>query len=114
MRLIVGLLACLTVGGISDALADPPAAATAPAVSASDSATAAAAAAAEANRMRAAGYKLEMQNGNKVWCRTESNTGTRLASKKTCLTPEQLAQSAQETQDRLRDGLNKQLNPSGH
>ena len=125
MRLIVGVLATLSVGGMSLALADPPAApdssatAAAPAAAPSTAAPAAAPTApaedpAAARRLRAAGYHAEMHDGNKVWCRTEVNTGSRLAAgEKKCSTADQLDANAQATQDALRNSLNRQTNMSG-
>jgi cytoskeletal protein RodZ len=121
MRLIVGVLASLSVGGMSLALADPPAAPASSATSAAPAAAATTAApaapaedAAQARRLRAAGYHSEMHEGNKVWCRAEVNTGSRLASgEKKCATAEQLDANARATQDALNNSLNLQTNKSG-
>jgi 2-phospho-L-lactate transferase/gluconeogenesis factor (CofD/UPF0052 family) len=125
MRFIVSLLACISLGGLSTALADPPASptATAPAATSApktSSATATASATAPAStaaasdksaeadaivarRMKTAGYHEEMHNGVKQWCREEINTGSRLSSgQKTCATAAQLDAVARETQDQLR------------
>jgi len=120
MRLIVGILACLSVCGISAALADPPAAsATAPlATSVAPSATAIAPAddAQQARHLTAMGYHAEMHNGTKLWCKAEPSVGSRLASNgtKQCSTAQQIEAAAQETQSRLQQSLNQQHNVSGH
>jgi hypothetical protein len=49
--------------------------------------------------LRSAGYKPEMRNGAKLWCRKEPVLGSRLAEQKNCGTAEELRQSV--------------LNPSG-
>jgi len=122
MRLVVGVLACLSVGAISPALADPtadsavtqtspaPAAAT-PAVAAPAAAPAPAAQPAAASAPSAdhatvevdaaqmdrlekhflsEGYKVEMHNGEKLFCRREEQSGSRLGGKKQCSTAQQL------------------------
>jgi hypothetical protein len=64
--------------------------------------------------MRAAGMKAEMHNGTKVWCKTETPTGSRIASgPKTCATAAEWDANAAATQDRLKQQLNQQLNPQG-
>lgn len=40
--------------------------------------------AAEEKRLMAAGYKPEMRNGTKYWCRTETEIGSRLGGHKVC------------------------------
>ena len=130
MRIIVGLLACAGIGGLSIALADPPASSTAPAATSAPNASSATAPASTpssadektsaetvnivARRMKAAGYHEEMHNGNKVWCRDEIDTGSRLASgRKTCASAEQIEAISRETRDELKQQLNLQSNPSG-
>jgi hypothetical protein len=143
MRFIVGLLACAGLGGLSVALADPPASSTStepaasstpaaspatPAATASPAAATASASTAApaasntsaeadaivARRMKAAGYHEEMHNGTKTWCRDEVNTGSRLGSgRKTCATAAQLDEMSRQTQDELKQQLNLQTNPSG-
>lgn len=97
MRLIVGVLACLTVAA---ALADEP---TAPAPVTAQPATTPAPAAtqaqaaqkpvddeSEAKRLRARGYRLEKRAGNEVWCRKEDTMGTRLGGHTVCRTADQI------------------------
>ena len=133
MRLIVGLLACVSVGGICVAWADPPSsnstatpAAAAPssaptAQTAAPTAKAAPATAAVedpavARRLRAAGYHSEMHSGVKVWCKTEESLGSRLSSggPKICGTAKELDAATAETQARMQEELNLQHNTSGH
>ena len=131
MRLVVSVLACVGVSGISLALADPPtdAASTAPAAAAPTAtapATAPTAAtpatpsgpAAEARpaepsaaptaaekssveisatqidqlekHFLSEGYKIEMRNGDKYFCRREEQMGSRLGGQKQCSTAQQL------------------------
>jgi hypothetical protein len=53
--------------------------------------------------MKAAGYHEEMHNGDKVWCKDDINTGSRLASgRKTCATAADLNAIAHETQDQYK------------
>ncbi len=124
----VAMLALLGAGGLSTSLADTPASpeatpsatapapptTTAPAVSppaaaaaapnAASTATAAseAAMAAQEKRLRSAGYKPEMQNGQKVWCRREGELGSRLGGQKVCGTPDELKLTVDQSQDAVR------------
>lgn len=67
---------------------------------------------AEAKRLRAAGYRPEMVNGEQIWCRRENTLGSRLDVQKTCGTAKSLALSVQETKDRFIATQNKQWNPT--
>jgi len=58
---------------------------------------------AEENRLRSAGYRPEMRNGTKVWCRREFAIGSHLIAQKVCGTPDELKLSAQQNQDSTRD-----------
>lgn len=78
MRLITGLMACVSAGCLSLALANPPPATSAspPAASSAQSTTSAAVAAkAEMDQdekaLRAQGYKPKMVHGEKLFCRYE-------------------------------------------
>ena len=123
------MLACATLGGLSSVQADPPAVppstqaaesstpAAVPGVPASTAAPAASNASIEevaiiARRMRADGYREEMHQGVKQWCREEVRLGSRLSSRKVCATPAQLDQIARDTQNQLKQQLNLQTNPS--
>jgi hypothetical protein len=141
MRFAVRVLAGVVgAGAVALALADPsttapdtttaPAAASAPAATATTpgaqaspapaaTATSAATATAkpaidpEEKRLIAMGYKPEMRNGQKVFCRREQILGSRLAEGKNCATAEQLKISQQETQDVIEKIQRTQKNPTG-
>jgi len=114
MRPAVGALTLIITAAGSLALADPPAqepasaapsAASAPATvpaSAAPATTPAAAAPAanasaaakddpEEKTLRSMGYKPEMHGGTKVWCKSEAELGSRLATAKRCGTAAELA-----------------------
>lgn len=158
MRFVVGALACMAVGGISLALADPsttasppsppsaPSALSAPAAAAptpqaapatpasttpAPAAHAASAAApAQDNKpavivqgtpefdtvqkhFLAEGYKLEMRNGEKVFCRREEQLGSRLGGQKVCSTALQLMVTERQAQASVDKSMMQQNNPSG-
>jgi hypothetical protein len=134
MRRVVCVLAVVGAGGMALALADPPAnpapatpAATAPAASApAASATAPAAQTAtptvdiEAQREQqqekhflSEGYKIEMHNGQKMFCRREETLGTRLGSQKYCSSGDQLEANEREAKAAYQRGQTQQVNPSG-
>jgi len=145
MRFAVRVLAGVVgAGAVSLALADPsttapdtttaPAAATASAATATTpgaqaspapSATSAATAPAkpaidpEEKRLIAMGYKPEMRNGAKVFCRREQTLGSRLAEAKHCASAEQLKISQEETQDVIERSsvprkIPRRLSPTRH
>jgi hypothetical protein len=124
MRFVVGALAGMALGGISLALADPsptasppsppsaPSAPSAPAATAAPAATpapatpqAAPAAAAtpaidpEERRLLAAGYRMQMRHGEKVFCRREEVLGSRLEGKMNCSTAQQLKSTQEQAQE---------------
>jgi hypothetical protein len=141
MRLILavaaGVMACLV--GISLAAADPPsdtqtstptpssAAAPAAASAAANASTPAAEAAKPAvivqgtaemdaleKHFLAEGYKAEMHNGEKVFCRREEpQVGSRLGAPKVCGTAQQLQSTEREAQAAFQRGQSQQNNPSG-
>lgn len=131
MRLAVGVLFCLNVGALSLALADPaatpsaevtaaPAAAPAPAAAAANAAAATPATAPakpaidpDEKRFISQGYRLEMHNGEKVFCRREPVTGTRLGEAKHCSTLGQLKLLEQESKDVTEKIQRTQKNPQG-
>jgi hypothetical protein len=140
MRSINGLLILLSVGIASQALAaDPPAppaqnaaaATTSAAPSAPAAATAAAAPTAaptaaktdaatsnggteaQVKTLRSAGYKPEKHNGQTLWCRRETQLGTRFATK-SCGTAEDLERQTKESQDMATRVQQKNVyNPKG-
>jgi hypothetical protein len=143
MRFVVGVLACMGVGGL--ALADPATPAPAPtstAPSASTSAASAAAPAATAPASPAAvtppvtapasaaaaktpeidqvdkhflseGYKMEMRHGEKVFCRREDVLGSRLGAQKFCSTAQQLTATEREAKASVDKSMMQQNNPAG-
>ena len=140
MRLIVGALACMAVGGISLALADPAAttpaattpaattpaattpaattpAATTPAPTTPQAAPAAAAAAAvdaEEKHLMAQGYRMEMRHGEKVFCHREEVLGSRLEGQKVCATAEQLKLREQQSKELVEKAQRQQTTgPTG-
>lgn len=128
MRFAGAVLACLGVAVVSGALADPPSsppeqsAVAKPAAATTTSATEAATAKApvtapqtasaasttaavdpEEKRLLAKGYRMQMQNGEKVFCRREPILGSRLEGKLSCGTARDIAAveaQAQEGVDR--------------
>lgn len=135
MRIMVGIMAFIGFGGGTLAIADPapgtppaatsaqtatPAPSAAPAASSATATpnstaaapvTAAAQAqsddAADEKRLRAAGYKPEMHNGEKIWCRKEDSIGSRLAVQRNCGTASSLAKSMQDNQRNVADSQRK-------
>jgi hypothetical protein len=123
MRFIIGLAVCFCALQASQALADdqtsdqpaatsPPASSAAAPTSSSSSAQPASAAKPAAattatasdedtdKRLRSQGYKPETHNGAKVYCRKETELGSRFPSK-VCATPEQIANANKDSQDAL-------------
>jgi hypothetical protein len=115
MRVFTGVMACVGIGAVSIALADPadapkssaPAAVTEARTSAPASPSTAATPAAPAVTVTAAtpdaqeqlerhflseGYKSEMHGSQKVFCRREDTIGTRLGASKNCGTVDELKQ----------------------
>ncbi|SRR6266436_5294088 len=126
MRFVVGALACMAVGGISLALADPSTTASAPSPPSAPSAPSAPAAAAltpapatpapvtpqtapaaaatpaidpEERRLLAQGYRMQMRHGEKVFCRREEVLGSRLEGKMNCSTAQQLKSTQDQAQE---------------
>jgi hypothetical protein len=138
MRIAAGLLACLTAGAVTIALANPPTEAapaeqTAPAPAASTTAPAAAAPATPATQAAPAtpaakpeidkdtehfvaeGYKPEMHGGEQVYCRKEAALGSRLSQVKNCGTIEQLKLNEKRSQSGVADAQRQQtMGPSSH
>lgn len=137
MRLVVCVLACVGAGEMALAVADPPAtsaAATAPSAAqpaatpaAAASATAASAAAtaakaatptvnveAERDQLEkhflSEGYKLEMHNGEKYFCRREEVLGSHLGAQKQCATAQQLKLTEDEARSAVERGSHQQGN----
>jgi hypothetical protein len=148
-------LACLGLGAISLALADPPAASPAPATAAPPPAAAAAtpaelpaaavnsppaakAATAPAataptidqpekyfrdtlwtadpyeEHFLAKGYKAELHNDEKMFCRMEEPVGSRLGGRKVCRTLEQLKVTETSSREWIEHSQRISTNPKGH
>jgi hypothetical protein len=135
-RSLLALLGLLGICSISVTLAEPPASPSTPAPAATPASAAAstpvtsanaaaaakpeanaaadAAAAAEEKRLLADGYKPEMRNGTKVWCRREQELGSRLGGQKVCGTPQELKLVVQQNKDLVEKIQKTQHNPSGN
>lgn len=138
MRSVLGVMACVVVGGLSVALADPPApaastpaaatqaapapssnapAATPAATPAAASPTAAVTVTAQEDMMEkhflSEGYKIEMHHGEKYFCRREEDLGSRLGGQKYCSSVEQLKATEKEAQASVDKSMMQQNNPSG-
>jgi hypothetical protein len=133
MRLTIGLITCFCAFQAFQALADeqpvpaasqaaPAAAATAATPASSSASTQSASTAKPAasaddaaseeatdKRLRSQGYRPEMRNGTKIYCRKEAAIGSRFESK-VCATPEQIAQATKDSQDAL---YKSQINRGG-
>jgi len=134
MRFISEVLACVFVGAVSMAVAEDPSAdvtdnsapaATAPAA-ATASTPAALAPVADATQHTAAaasppapavdqtdkhflaeGYKMQMRNGQKMFCRREEQLGSRLGGALTCNTAEELTQIEAQAKDTIERALHQ-------
>jgi|SRR5580693_9722470 hypothetical protein len=132
MRLILGVLACVGIGGSCVALADaptssatsPPPAAVAPAASAATTTSspvtastdkpAAPAESVDERHFLAEGYKLEMRHGEKYFCRNEEVMGSRLGAGKVCSTAQQLTATERDAKATLDRSMMQQHNPKGN
>jgi hypothetical protein len=60
------------------------------------------------------GYRLEVRNGEKFFCRKEDTLGSRLHEHKVCGTEESISHRAEANNDSVRDSLKKSvINSSG-
>ena len=60
------------------------------------------------------GYKPQMRNGEKIYCRREAALGSRISASQHCGTVAQLSTTTQEGKDYLEKTQRNQLNPVGH
>jgi opacity protein-like surface antigen len=60
------------------------------------------------------GYKIEMHNGEKLFCRREDQLGSRLGGYKNCGTAQQLNFTEQAAKAAVQRGQSQQNNPSTH
>jgi hypothetical protein len=139
MRFVVCVLTCAIGSGVSLALADPPstpapaaeAAPAAPATAATPAAPATPSAqtspapasasvtvTAEASQIEkhllSEGYKIEMHNGEKLFCRKEEQLGSRLGGQKSCATAQQLDTTEHQAIHSVDRSMMQQNNPTGH
>jgi hypothetical protein len=89
--------------------ATPPAAQNATATASAKSADSAAkeTEAAQEKALLNAGYRPEMQHGQKVWCRREGETGSRIGEKRVCGTADQLDAVGRQTRQDISDSQKK-------
>ncbi|HET9331778.1 MAG TPA: hypothetical protein VFO23_14730 [Steroidobacteraceae bacterium] len=142
MRSSIGILAFIGFGAVSVAFADPsatetattataapaaqatataPAQPAAPATSATPAAPkvaapAASTSAAEEERERhflSEGYRLEMRNGEKVFCRREEMLGSRLGAQKVCASALQLTETERQAKASMDGSVMQHSNPTG-
>ena len=129
MRLITGVLVCVSMGWLSLSLADPPAASPAPSTASTGAtqspapvipADAAAAAvpvkldlAADEKALRSQGYKPEMVRGQRLFCRNEAKLGSHF-EQKVCGTVEQLKAQAQAARELTENSQRHQTSKSGN
>jgi hypothetical protein len=60
------------------------------------------------------GYKPQMRNGEKIYCRREAALGSRISASQHCGTVAELSTTTQEGKDYLEKTQRSQLNPVGH
>ena len=134
MRIAVGLLAVLSAGALTSALADPqtdaqsapaaapaqaaPAASTAPAAApAANTAASAAAAKPEIDQdvqhFQMLGYRPEMRHGQQLYCKREPVLGSRVNMQKVCGTIDELKASERQTHADMEQAQRHQTNSLG-
>jgi hypothetical protein len=119
MRFVVAVLACLGAGAMTLVLADPanpapqqpatsspsstsaPPATTAPSSAAQAPVPAKPAVDPEEKRLLAQGYRPKMRHGEKVFCRTEPELGSRLGGQEICATVAELKARQTELREEL-------------
>jgi hypothetical protein len=65
-------------------------------------------------RLISLGYKPQMRNGEKIYCRREAALGSRISASQHCGTVVELATTTQAGKDYLEKTQRSQLNPVGH
>jgi hypothetical protein len=118
MRLVIGVLVLVGAGAMAIADPPPPAAsatttATPPAPVSSPSHETKAALDPREKMLRSKGYRLEMHNGQKMYCRIEEVLGSRVGGKKTCGTVEDLEEREHLSREMAEGAQRMQLNPIG-
>jgi hypothetical protein len=61
-----------------------------------------------------AGYKLVTKNGEPLYCRTDTVTGSRLETRTVCLTERELQDQMNANKQAMTPITSKQVGPSGH
>jgi len=64
-------------------------------------------------RLLSQGYKPQMRNGQKIYCRREAELGSRISAGQKCGTVTELATATQDGKDYLNQTQRSQLNPTG-
>jgi len=129
MRLDLFALVFVIIASASLALADPPAAApsqpaatsaptSSPAAATPQAAPAAAAAKPPVDpreqRLLSQGFKPMTRNGEKLFCKRETQLGSRLSTVERCGTVDQLSDEIRVSRDQTDSVQRTQVNPSGH
>jgi len=109
MRISVAALALIGLGATAWVAADAPAA---PAASATEAAKPAVSP--DEQRLLSQGYKPEMRNGQKIYCRREHVMGSRTDMAEHCGTVDQLKRSSQDARDQTDRAQRNLGNPGGH
>jgi hypothetical protein len=68
----------------------------------------------EEKRLIAMGYKPEMRNGERVFCRREEALGSRLAAQKICGTEAELKAAQSQVREDVERAQRLPVNPMGH
>ena len=92
--------------------ASPPAASPAAASQPAAPKAAASALSADEQRLISQGYKPQMRNGEKIYCRREASIGSRISAGQHCGTAAELTMTTQESKDYLNKSQQNQLNPT--
>jgi len=69
---------------------------------------------AQEQRLLNQGYKPQMRDGEKIYCRREKQLGSRISTVQHCGTVAQLTTTTQDGKDYLEKTQRSQLNPMGH
>jgi len=110
MRFAIPALALLGVGALALAVAADPAPTTQPERTATPAAPALSA---QEQRLLSQGYKPHMRDGEKIYCRRESELGSRISTVQHCGSVAELTTTTQDGKDYLRT-QRTQINPVGH
>jgi hypothetical protein len=126
MRLIIGILAFVGASAIAVAdtptptptpstasAATPPTTPTPPTPAASAPHDTTAAIDPREKMLKLKGYRLEMRNGEKMYCRSEEVLGSRLGGRKTCGTVDALLEREHMSRELAESAQRQQLNPTG-